>query len=552
MGGICAHRLPFHRKIMQQNSPHFVQALWVPLNRVHRDEAGNLSILSLVVVLMLVIVMCAIVNTMAVVRNKLECQNSSDAVAYASSTQMARGMNAITASNHIIGELQALVVLHHALGGDALDDGSSQDHTPGEVRGQEDEGYQLARDWTWHMGRAWMPKQRLHDRVDGRIEVEASLRDAKAHLKKTITYAYVAHAVGGFLNYLSYVPIPYVNVAINYSSKAIIVAAFVIEGKVALEYVLLDIIELTAKLAKYPKLLVKNVGIPGVYGYSILQANSVPYQMERTAEEMASRHQAKGWLYPGLTVSPSWPLLQLPVAREKETMTKEQLERSQLVRASTPWIQHWRLPLLGLGDRALRLSRFKDYYVKYSQDFTLEMADRAKREQFVNLYIIDEFDNLTEQKGDEQWAQARGSREADELFAIIGFSYREKPRIAAPVYFSAPNQHGFVTYSQAMIYNANPQFGNVAESYQSIVGWDTLNWVDQPVPEWQTGNDPEPRLNTPVDYFASRAVQPTIRVNWQNMLTPSTRVGQSWIWRFDEGGDILRRSYLSSSAARTH
>src|SRR5205823_6433861 len=100
---------------------------------------------SLFVVLAFVLMFSLICNIANTVNQKIETQNAADAVAYSATVEMARGMNAITATNHMIGELMALVVLHHALRGDELDDGSKRpQRTPWSLRWGLDIFYRLA------------------------------------------------------------------------------------------------------------------------------------------------------------------------------------------------------------------------------------------------------------------------------------------------------------------------------------------------------------------------------------------------------------------------
>ena len=49
-----------------------------------------------------------------IANDKLEAQNAADSVAYSSSLVQARAMNALTASNHMMGELTAMYTMHHA------------------------------------------------------------------------------------------------------------------------------------------------------------------------------------------------------------------------------------------------------------------------------------------------------------------------------------------------------------------------------------------------------------------------------------------------------
>ena len=50
------------------------------------------------------------------VNEKIDVQNAADAAAYSNSLWMARGMNAVTTSNHLMGELTALCIIHESFG----------------------------------------------------------------------------------------------------------------------------------------------------------------------------------------------------------------------------------------------------------------------------------------------------------------------------------------------------------------------------------------------------------------------------------------------------
>ena len=92
-----------------------------PLARFHDDESGKVSLLASIMMLALVALAGLIGNTGHAAKEKLETQNAADSIAYSSSLWMARGMNALTATNHLLGEATAISVVHEALGGPELD-----------------------------------------------------------------------------------------------------------------------------------------------------------------------------------------------------------------------------------------------------------------------------------------------------------------------------------------------------------------------------------------------------------------------------------------------
>ena len=87
----------------------------------HGDESGKISLLASMLMLVLIALAGLIGNTGHVAKEKLEAQNAADSIAYSSSLWMARGMNSVTATNHMLGEATAMSAVHEAFGGPELD-----------------------------------------------------------------------------------------------------------------------------------------------------------------------------------------------------------------------------------------------------------------------------------------------------------------------------------------------------------------------------------------------------------------------------------------------
>ena len=79
------------------------------LSRVHRDERGAISVLSVFAIFMFTILLVLIVNVGRQIDDKLRMQNAADAAAYSGASVIARGMNSIAFSNHLECETFALV-----------------------------------------------------------------------------------------------------------------------------------------------------------------------------------------------------------------------------------------------------------------------------------------------------------------------------------------------------------------------------------------------------------------------------------------------------------
>src|SRR5438046_484019 len=80
-------------------------------------EEGMIPLVTCFAMLLFVVLLGLVFNVGRVINAKIEVQDAGDAVAEAGATWMGRGLNAVTATNHLMGEVMALVVLHEAIGG---------------------------------------------------------------------------------------------------------------------------------------------------------------------------------------------------------------------------------------------------------------------------------------------------------------------------------------------------------------------------------------------------------------------------------------------------
>jgi len=518
-------------------------AVSAPQLTLHRDERGMLSFASLFAVLGMVVGFALVANIGKTVGTKLETQNAADAAASGASTEMARGMNAVTAANHIIGELQALIVIHHALGGDELDGLKSPQRTPSDLRASLDLSHNVAR----AVSTGSAPAPIGYNQLRQEPQAGAAIWDSQIELKKIMTWAYAAHASGAILTQLKW--IPYVGQVLYAIGQTIVTAAMVFEGKALQEWLTLELVRGIATITMPVKKLLQWAVVPGLYLYTCAVAGAVPgvslplpipgvaaSKAEDAAAELGRNHAAEATLFPGLKTNTSIPVLALPLTPEPRTLRHP--ERSQLVRASTPWIQRWRIKWMEFGESALLMSRFKCHYKKWTDHFTLELAKRAKQQTLVNLLVIRELDIDGRDKTHEPWAEpdGSGSATADRLFAVIGFARRPPPGIAALGYFRQPNPDGFVAFAQGMVYNANPhKQGANRPGWQAVAGWDTLNW-DSEVPEYP---GPNPKGETcPIP----RVPEPRVKLNWRAKLVPTTRLPASVLWQRGELGEVMRRT----------
>lgn len=76
--------------------------------RVHRDERGVISVLTVFATFLFTILLVMLINVGRQIDDKIRMQNAADASAYSGSVAVARGMNALAFSNHLLCEVFAL------------------------------------------------------------------------------------------------------------------------------------------------------------------------------------------------------------------------------------------------------------------------------------------------------------------------------------------------------------------------------------------------------------------------------------------------------------
>jgi hypothetical protein len=83
--------------------------------RLHRDERGVTSVLSLVAVFAFTMLLVMLTNVVRHVDDKVRMQNAADAATFSGTVVLARGMNSIALANHLQAETLALTALTRAL-----------------------------------------------------------------------------------------------------------------------------------------------------------------------------------------------------------------------------------------------------------------------------------------------------------------------------------------------------------------------------------------------------------------------------------------------------
>jgi Flp pilus assembly protein TadG len=77
-------------------------------SRLHRDEQGTISIVSVFAMLLLAMLLGMVLNVGRHIDGKIKMQNAADAAAYSGGVVLARGMNTLAFTNHLLADVFAL------------------------------------------------------------------------------------------------------------------------------------------------------------------------------------------------------------------------------------------------------------------------------------------------------------------------------------------------------------------------------------------------------------------------------------------------------------
>ena len=88
--------------------PRCNRGFFASFTRLHRDQHGAISIVSVFAVLLLTMLLGMIMNVGRQVDGKIRMQNAADDAAYTGGVMLARGMNALAFTNHLLCDVFAL------------------------------------------------------------------------------------------------------------------------------------------------------------------------------------------------------------------------------------------------------------------------------------------------------------------------------------------------------------------------------------------------------------------------------------------------------------
>lgn len=505
---------------------------------------GMMTLINVVAVLLMVLMVVFVLNSGKILKRKTEQQHDADAVADAVARQKARGMNAITATNHLIGEGLAFVVLHHALGGDLLDRQKiAENHAPDGLRdrlNQSNAELDAAQRAAMSAGASTPAYDRV--RQQRGIKAQAALLRGKIKLKTYLIWAYWNKVAAKAMQ--AYPPTEPAGVALE-------LAMDLFERKIDLEYRILNAVQTAATQLLPLKFMLRDQVLVEAKEFTNDIVERTPEIVRETAQAMAEAQGADT----AFVVDPRLPVVldpnieaasrpdipSLPEVRGncchcgsvKATSMRDQLVKtSQLARAEFPWLNYHRQPLWDALKALVPLSRTEKFYKDASDGYAKRLVDRYMTDDHqLGLYVMTQYP--APDKGYELWAEdATPDKNAvNQVLGTLVVVYRRAESvIGAPSVYQQLHPGGQITFAQGLTYNANSQERHphridlgckrITPNRQARVSYDTLNWFapqDDPKMPWEliaktdAGGPPAPDF-------------PEIRLNWQAKLVPASGV----------------------------
>jgi hypothetical protein len=450
-----------------------------------------------------------------VITEKIEEQNAADAIAFSSALWLARGLNALSATNHLMGEMMALVVIHEAVAGANVDgaDLSPSDRARAAVADDQLRTLQpLA-----HAVGGWTIS---YPDVVRPLTAAATVGEGELNLKEAVVRLYEAQIAA----------------ALFPGGWIIIEELNEEELEILAEWESLNTLEVLARASLPLKRELFDRLLPAAKHFEDDVVRTIPQLVAETVERLSGLNSVKG------AVDPSPPGL----AVEEEAFDagaaghQASMAHSQIVRATFPWVNYDRAPILAESSW-MRVSRASQLYRKWTNTYVIEKCWEFYSEQRSYLYVL--VDSGQELKGFERWTT--DARHADLRFGVLGFARRPAYRPFGAPALSVQNAAGRVAYAQALVYNANSERPDIGPPlHQRELGWDTLNW-EPPVAgsfayEFPEGEDGPPGC-------------PRIVLNWQAKLVPVTsRLDDSPAVLPPEFGAVIRRVVPVGPSLRTH
>lgn len=287
---------------------HVMACMWAIVHGEGDDvlagESGMLTFLTALVVVMFAVLLGLVANVAYTARQKVDVQNSADAIASSASLWEARGMNAITAANHLSGELTALCALQYSFGGPELDDGSGFTTDESSTLYTQLKALKTGADGLAKFKTYQTTYDQIQKTNDQKFKAGATIYDARMTLESLFFYSLLGHDLGGIIYFIPYVG-PFIDAAIELICAAL-------DYKILQEWITLNAMESVASSTIQLRKALENQVLPLIQSYATMVTRETPVAMDRTVKDLSQKNNVKGALFP----FPTPVTLKLPVEKE--------------------------------------------------------------------------------------------------------------------------------------------------------------------------------------------------------------------------------------------
>jgi hypothetical protein len=502
------------------------------LPTLHTDQDGMMTITNAVAVMFCILLIVFLLNVSFVTKQKVELQNGADAIAATTGALAARHMNALTATNHVIGEALGLVIVHDAIGGAKLDADAAEDTREFDLNLDA----ALAEYVDASKAAKLPPTPTAYDTVRDAVRASKEKRSmeylTKTRLKKLLAEVYWQQAAARWM------------VAAGYAgAEALHTALEPREAQILAEYEFLNMVHARARaLVKFKKRL-RDVVLPEAKQYTVDLVETYPKRAAAAVGRIAELNgvdgmalNVRGKLALPVEIDPHAKEMTL-ITKPKDTLarlkpgccycpiyrtaiTRDQLVKiTQLSRATFPWVNYHRQPVLEMLS-PLVLCEAQEAYKDATDGYTKLVCSNLQLDDDhdLGLYVLKGYP--APDKWHALWTMLPDR--ADEVFGTLAVAHRPRPTVVGePFAFRQQHATGSIAVSQVLLYNANTHVRpeqpidltckRIVPNRQADVGWDTLNWAPKQRPY---------ELVAKVNQGAMTAEYPRIRVNWQAKLVP--------------------------------
>jgi hypothetical protein len=440
---------------------------------LHADDRGSIAVGHVVWVMIAIAMASLFFNLGVSTKKKGDSQRPAMAISHSIGVWKARGMNVVASHQHLQGELAAMVVIHQAIGGDALD-----------ARRQGNTRYQdLALDAGYALARLVDAPTPYYPYVRRPVYAGATLLKAHRVNKLSLAGVYAAKFVA----------------MITIGNTAALDA---VEMQLGREWEALQRLYQQARALTPMKQSIMRTILPNANRQLRRIVQDIPTLALRTANEIAQRYEVKLHipredLELPIEVDPYATLDRPPPGyippedcncptEPADNPRYQMVKTSQLARATFPWVNYHRLAMVQRLLLRAPLSMASVYYYDEAAGESRVILDRLQKNHDVRLYVMP--GKIAPDKGWEDWTFAQHSNLADQhLTAMVLTGQDLKDPMGSPYLFRKPQMGTWVRWDAVMLKNDNPQIRpsqridllgckRIVPSRQAIVGYDTLAW----------------------------------------------------------------------------